>query len=61
MPDIANVLDAQAWVLEQVSGLGVDLERVLVVKQIGIEPVVRHLPTVIQTDTSSAAEAFAWL
>ena len=29
--------------LEQVGGLGVDLERVLIVKQIEIEPVVRHL------------------
>jgi hypothetical protein len=37
-PDIADVLDAQAWVLEQVGGLGVDLERVLVVEQIEIEP-----------------------
>jgi hypothetical protein len=41
-PDIADVLDAQAWVFEQVGGLGVDLERVLVVEQIEIEPVVRH-------------------
>jgi hypothetical protein len=39
-PDIADVLDAQAWVLEQVGGLGVDLERVLVIEQIEIEPVV---------------------
>ena len=41
-PNIADVLDAQAWVFEQVGGLGVDLERVLVVEQIEIEPVVRH-------------------
>jgi len=30
------------WVFEQVGGLGIDLERVLVVEQIEIEPVVRH-------------------
>jgi hypothetical protein len=52
-PDIADVLDAQAWVLEQVGGLGVDLERVLVVEQIEIEPVVPHVVIVIQTDTNS--------
>jgi hypothetical protein len=38
-------------VLEQVGGLGVDLERVLVVEQIEIEPVVPHVVIVIQTDT----------
>jgi hypothetical protein len=37
-PDIADVPDAQAWVLEQVGGLGVDLERLLVLEQIEIEP-----------------------
>jgi hypothetical protein len=52
-PDIADVLDAQAWVLEQVGGLGVDLERFLVVEQIEIEPVVPHVVIVIQTDTNS--------
>jgi hypothetical protein len=35
-PDIADVLDAQAWVFEQVGGLGIDLERVPVVEQIEI-------------------------
>jgi hypothetical protein len=36
-----------------VGGLGVDLERVLVVEQIEIEPVVPHVVIAIQTDTSS--------
>jgi hypothetical protein len=35
-PDFADVLDAQAWVLEQVGGLSVDLERILFVDQIQI-------------------------
>jgi hypothetical protein len=52
-PDIADVLDAQTWVLEQVGGWGIDLERVFVIEQIEIEPVVRHVVIVIQTDTSS--------
>ncbi|MGO8771702.1 MAG: hypothetical protein ACLQIK_01715 [Mycobacterium sp.] len=36
-PDFADVLDAQAWVLEQVGGLSVDLERILFVEQIQID------------------------
>jgi len=42
-PDVVDVLDAQAWVFEQVGGLGIDLKWVLVVEQIEIEPVV-HRP-----------------
>ena len=42
---------------EQVGGLGVDLERVLVVEQIEIEPVVRHLVIVIQTDTRLSGQS----
>jgi hypothetical protein len=41
-PDVVDVVDAQAWVLEQVGGLSVDLERILVVEQIQIEQPVRH-------------------
>jgi hypothetical protein len=41
-PDFADVRDAQAWVLEQVGGLGVDLERILFVEQIQIEQFVRQ-------------------
>lgn len=41
-PDFADVVDAQAWMLEQVGGLSVDLERILVVEQIQIEQPVRH-------------------
>jgi hypothetical protein len=51
-PDFADVLDAQARVLEQVGGLSVDLEWILFVEQIQIEQFVRHIPTVIQTDTN---------
>ena len=43
-PDFADVFDAQAWVLEQVGGLSVDLERILFVEQIQIEQLVRHMP-----------------
>ncbi|WP_170926913.1 MULTISPECIES: hypothetical protein [Mycobacterium] len=38
-PDFADVLDAQAWVFEQVGGLSVDLERILFVEQIQIEQI----------------------
>jgi hypothetical protein len=37
-PDLADVLDAQAWVFEQVRGLSVDLEEVVFVEQVQIEP-----------------------
>ena len=61
-PDFADVLDAQAWVLEQVGGLSVDLERILFVEQIQIEQFVRHMPTVIQTDTNILLVGdLAWL
>ncbi len=61
-PDFADVLDAQAWVLEQVGGLSVDLERILFVEQIQIEQFVRHMPTVIQKDTNILLVGdFAWL
>jgi len=49
-------------VLEQVGGLSVDLERILFVEQIQIEQFVRHMPTVIQTDTNILLVGdFAWL
>lgn len=53
-PDFADVLDAWAWVLEQVGGLSVDLERILFVEEIQIEQFVRHRTIVIQTDTSTS-------
>jgi hypothetical protein len=46
-------VDAQAEVLEQVGGLSVDLERILVVEQIRTEQAVGHMPIVIQTDTNT--------
>lgn len=42
-PDLADVLDAQAWVFEQVCGLSVDFKGVVLVEQIQIEP-LRHNP-----------------
>jgi hypothetical protein len=39
-------------VLEQVGGLSVDLERILL-EQIQIEQLVGHMPIVIQTDTNT--------
>jgi hypothetical protein len=40
-------------VLEQVRGLSIDLERVLVVELIEIEQLIRHESIVIQTDTEA--------
>jgi hypothetical protein len=41
-PRIFNVLDSQVRVLEQVRGLRIDLERVLPIEQVQVEPVVGH-------------------
>ena len=41
-PYIVDVIDAQIRVLEQMGGLGVDLEGVLVVEEVGIQPPVTH-------------------
>ena len=41
--DNRDVLDAQAWMLEQVGSLSVDLERIVVVEQIEIEQPVRRI------------------
>ena len=37
-PDIQHVVNAEVGVLEQVGGLPVDLERILIVKQVDVEP-----------------------
>jgi hypothetical protein len=37
---------------EQVRGLGVDLERVLLVEQVGVEPLVGHETSVLQPNTN---------
>ena len=37
--------------LEQVRGLGVDLERVFLIQQVQIEPLTGHLMIVLQTTT----------
>jgi hypothetical protein len=49
-------------VLEQVGGLSVDIGRILFVEQIHMEHFIRHMPTVIQTDTNILLVGdFAWL
>jgi len=39
--------------LEEVRGLGVDLERVFLIQQVQIEPLIGHLMIVLQTTTVS--------
>lgn len=59
-PHVINVVDPKVWMLEQVRGLRVDLERVLVVEQIRIESLARHCLSVLQTNaefTSSSSAA----
>jgi len=41
--------------LEQVRGLGVDLERVFLIQQVQIEPLTGHPNSVLQTTTSWAS------
>jgi hypothetical protein len=52
-PDIIDVVDPQVRVLEQMRGLGVDLERVLLVEHARIEPLFVHTASVLQTTTRS--------
>lgn len=44
-PDVKNVGKATMWVLEQVRGLRVDLERVVVIEQIDIEQLHMRIVT----------------
>jgi len=48
-PDVADVIQAQAWVLEQVTGLLIDLEGPVLVEVVDVEPV--HEPIVVQAST----------
>jgi hypothetical protein len=41
-PDLAHVVDAERCMLEQVSRLALDLERVLVIEEAKVESIVRH-------------------
>jgi hypothetical protein len=53
-PYVIDVVDAEVRVvrvLEQVRGLGVDLERVFLIQQVWIEPLTAHLMIVLQTTT----------
>jgi len=50
-------VDSQVRVLEQVRGLRVDLERVLPIEQVQVEPVVGHHLSVLQPNTERRARA----
>jgi hypothetical protein len=50
-PHICDVEHAQMWVLEQVADLVIDLERPVIVKEIGIEPFHSHPNFVLQLTT----------
>jgi hypothetical protein len=41
-PYIPDVVDPKVRVLEQVRGLDIDLERILIIEEVGIEPLVGH-------------------
>jgi hypothetical protein len=41
-PHVSDADHAQMWVLEQVADLVIDLERPVIVKEIGIEPFHSH-------------------
>jgi ABC-type phosphonate transport system ATPase subunit len=51
-PDVIDVLQAKARMLEQVRGLRVDLEGVLVVEDIRIKALTAHRASVLQTNTT---------
>ena len=53
-PDVVDVIDAEAGMLEQVRGLSVNLERILVVEEVGIESLLRHDSIVLQTITQKS-------
>ena len=47
-PHVVDVLNPEVRVLEQVCGLGVDLERIVVIEQVDVER-LRHTPSVYYT------------
>jgi hypothetical protein len=50
-PHVCDVVRAQMWVLEQVADLVIDLERPVVVEEIGIKPFRSHPYIVLQLTT----------
>ena len=50
-PHVSDVVHAQMWVLEQVADLVIDLERPVIVKEIGIKPFHSHAIIVLQLTT----------
>jgi len=50
-PHVSDVVHAQTWVLEQVADLVIDLERPVIVKEIGIKPFHCHPYSVLQMTT----------
>ena len=54
-PHVSDVVHAQMWVLEQVADLVIDLERPVIVKEIGIEPFHSHPNVVLQMTTDDYA------
>jgi hypothetical protein len=50
-PHVSDVVHAQMWVLEQVADLVIDLERPVVVEEIGIKPFHSHPNIVLQLTT----------
>ena len=46
-----HIFDSQVRVLEQVRGLRVDLERILLIQQVRVEPVVGHHLSGLQPNT----------
>ncbi len=50
-PHILDVLDPSMRMLEQVRGLRIDLERVLLIQQARVESAVGHHPSVLQPNT----------
>lgn len=50
-PYVSDVVHAQMWVPEQVADLAIDLERPVIVKEIGIKPFHSHPNIVLQLTT----------
>ena len=50
-PHVSDVAHAQMWVFEQVADLVIDLERRVIVKEIGIKPFHSHPNIVLQLTT----------
>lgn len=53
--DLIDVVDPKTRMLEQVRGLIVNLERIVFIQQVWIEPLAIHTPIVLQTTTLAIA------